>query len=285
MPVGMRSEWPPWLLAVLLLVSACDSAVDPLATEWDLPERSDSAPGASALVADLTGMDLESREERVISEVLSGNVPSWLRSLQTVAFEVPDGGDWVTLKIGVLPDYLAVGSDDDYLWMPLTPQAAQRIADSSNMALPTPLIVDAVWQAASVRVSPRPIPPSPAMTTIPVFATHGDMLKAQWDSLGIVPGQWVAGHKKDVVVTARLNEIHGKVAIYGWHRVDGSPIQPVYTGHTDRWVDYSHGIRLVTRSIRADGKEVDLFDLLTDERKARWLSKDGALENPAYPNP
>jgi len=44
------------------------------------------------------------------------------------------------------------------------------------------------------------------------------------------------------------------VAIYGWHKLDGKPIQPLYTGHVDWYVDYSHGIRLVSRTIYIDNK-------------------------------
>jgi UDP-galactopyranose mutase len=67
------------------------------------------------------------------------------------------------------------------------------------------------------------------------------------------------------------------VAIYGWHKPDGNPIQPLYTGHVNWYVDYSHGIRLVYRIIIVDGKKLDYMDvlkdpvlkyLLTDEAKA-----------------
>ncbi len=76
---------------------------------------------------------------------------------------LPDGEHRVTVR--VTPDYVAVGSDTDYFLVPLTPRTAQRIADLVHASLPTPPIVDAVWAAASVRLGPDSIPPSPAMTT------------------------------------------------------------------------------------------------------------------------
>lgn len=29
-----------------------------------------------------------------------------------------------------------------------------------------------------------------------------------------------------------------RVTIYGWHKLDGKPIQPLFTGHVDWYVDY-----------------------------------------------
>ncbi len=40
-------------------------------------------------------------------------------------------------------------------------------------------------------------------------------------------GKLIAGHKKDVVITNRLLTMPKRVAIYGWHRPNGSPIQPL----------------------------------------------------------
>ena len=95
-------------------------------------------------------------------------------------------------------------------------------------------------------------------------------------------GALVAGHKKDVVLTALLGSRPGKVAIYGWHRLDGKPIQPLYTGHTDRWVDYSHGIRLVSRAVLIDGEERDMAEVLRDTALAGILSDEGVIMQARY---
>jgi len=55
-----------------------------------------------------------------------------------------------------------------------------------------------------------------------------------------------------------------RVAIYGWHKMDGIPIQPLYTGHINWYVDYSHGIRLVYRTIYVNKKPMDYIDVLKD---------------------
>ena len=119
-------------------------------------------------------------------------------------------------------------------------------------------------------------------TTVPVFSEHHALIEALWPG-GLAHGTPVAGIKKDVVLTPRLGDEPGRVAIYGWHWQDGSPIQPVYTGHTDRWVDYSHGIRLVPRRVLVDGVEHDLVDLLEDPELRQLGSDEGPMRFARYP--
>lgn len=285
MPVGTLFDRGIWMVLLLVLAApACDSAVEPLTGGWELPQRPANASSGSDLFYDWRGLSLETRDEQIVREILSGNVPSWLREIRTLSLERVVDGEWVPLEIGVLPDYLAVGSDKDYVLVPMSPQAAQQIADATGMMLPTTMLVDEIWVQSEWRLAPLPIPPSAAMTTVPVFAQHDAMLRLQRDSLGVPQSAWKAGHKKDVVLTGRLNDLSGRVAIYGWHRKSGQPIQPLYTGHTDRWVDYSHGIRLVTRSIRIDGKEADLKTLLEDPSRSRWFLGDGPMRDASYPS-
>jgi len=272
------------LLFILLVVwlAGCDTAVQPLGDEWELPPRDQAAKTGSQLVQQWEGLSLEERDSSIVQEVLSGNVPNWIRALRVVEVDRLEDGTWVDVQLGVLPDYLAVGSSEDFITIPMSPQAAQQIADATDMMLPTPVLVDAIWTQSDVRLDPRPIPPSDAMTSVPVFVEHHHMLQMQRDSVAVPPGAWVAGHKKDVVLSGALNGTTSRVAIYGWHRGDGTPIQQVYVGHTDRWVDYSHGIRLVTRSIRVDGSPVDLAEVLRDEKRSLWFLDDGPLEVAAY---
>jgi hypothetical protein len=51
----------------------------------------------------------------------------------------------------------------------------------------------------------------------------------------------LAGAYKDVV------EINGQVGLYGWHDLQGHPIQGFFAGHSRGWRDYSQGLRLVRR--------------------------------------
>ena len=55
-----------------------------------------------------------------------------------------------------------------------------------------------------------------------------------------------------------------KVVIYGWHKPDGNPIQPVYSGHIYWYVYYSHGIRFINNQVLVEGKAVLFTDVLQD---------------------
>jgi len=144
-------------------------------------------------------------------------------------------------------------------------------------------MVDAVWATADVRLEPLPIPPSPEMTTVPVFEAHGRMVATQWRDVSAPRGSLVSGHKKDVVITTALASLPSRVAIYGWHRLTGEPIQPLYTGHSEHWVDYSHGIRLVLREMTIDGTRRDLSEVLGDPGLAPLLSDEGPVAEARYP--
>lgn len=244
-----------------------------------LPSRPPEAIGGAAFASTVRELEPEERERRIVEEVLRGNVPEWNRRLVPVEFARMLDGAERSVTVWVTPDYLAVGSSSDWFLTPLTPDAALRIAERAGTLLPTPPVVDAVWRAASVKLEPAPIPPSDAMTTVPVFEDHMRSVGAQRAAAGAPPGTLVAGHKKDVVLTARLDTLEGRVAIYGWHRPDGSPIQPLYTGHLDTWADYSHGIRLMHGTALVDGEPRTVVEILTDPTSAPLLSDDGPIRS------
>jgi hypothetical protein len=94
------------------------------------------------------------------------------------------------------------------------------------------------------------------------------------------------------VLSARLWRQPGRVAIYGWHRGVGAPIQPLSTVHGARYADYSHGVRLVSNMVFVNGQRRSIFDVLADSRLAALLSDEGPLlqarelfEEPATPAP
>lgn len=247
-----------------------------------LPNRPANAPGGRAVAADVRSLDLREREERLLAEILAGNVPSWLRTLRPVEVTRSRNGDTTTVRLAVAPDYLAVGSDLDWFLVPLTPRSAQIVADATGTSLPTVPVVDAIWARADVRLGPDSLPPGPGMTTVPWFEEHDRRVRERRIRSGAALGSLVSGHKKDVVLTPRLSERPGHVAIYGWHRPNGVPIQPLYTGHTDDWADYSHGVRLVSRTVWVDGVEYDLIELLEDPGRSWLLEDDGPIRPARY---
>lgn len=224
-------------------------------------------------------MSRDEREAAIRQELLAGNVPSFLRKLRSVRFEA-SGADSVMHSVSyeVMPDYLAVGSDEDFVRMPMTPYTAQAFCDAFGFVLPTRKMVNDIWAAASIHLEPRPLTEdreSPA-----TFLQHHEIIESQL--AGMRHGELVAGIKKDVVITNKLQEKPQRVAIYGWHYTSGQPIQPLYTGHVDWYVDYSHGIRPVRRAIRVDGVNRSVAEILKNATLAVLLSDEGTIPVTRY---
>ncbi len=249
------------------------------AQELRLPPRPAEAPAGRTFAASVAAQERSAREERIVAEVLRGNVPGWLRRLVPVSLTNTVDGQARVVTVFVAPDYLAVGGDTDYFLAPLTPGAARRIAEAAGCTLPTRRLVDAIHAAAPLRLAPQPISPSREMVTVPVFARHNELVWEQRQAaLTAHPlGALVAGDKKDVVQTPQLAAKPGKVAIYGWHRTNGVAIQPLYLGHADSWADYSHGIRLVHQTAKLDGVDRAVADILADPKLCVLLSDEGPL--------
>ena len=96
----------------------------------------------------------------------------------------------------------------------------------------------------------------------------------------------MAGIKKDLILSSRLAVQPTKVVIYGWHKPDGKPIQPVYSGHVDWYVDYSHGIRFINNQVMIDGTPVLFTDILKDPVLYRLFSdEDSPMQQPFYKKP
>lgn len=252
---------------------AIAAGVSATAAELALPSRAKDAVTGAEFAVRVSQLDRDGREASVIAEMRKGNVPAWWRKFVEVKL-----GE---ATIAVAPDYLCIGSDEDYWLAPLTPGAAQVIADELGCVLPTRKMVDAIWRAAPLKLVPAPIAPSADMVKAPIFTQHnatvrGERMKAE--VLREFPwGTLVAGHKKDVVVSARLATSPGKVAIYGWHKSDGAPIQPLYLGHAATWADYSHGVRLVRREMTVAGKATTVAAVLADAAQSGLLSDEGVV--------
>jgi hypothetical protein len=136
--------------------------------------------------------------------------------------------------------------------------AAQKIADTLHCFLPTRKMVDDIY--AHARVKPEPLPMYALRDSTPTMWQHHLMIEGQRQGRkGLI-----AGIKKDVVISGKISRDArpNRVAIYGWHKPDGQPIQPLYTGHVNWYVDYSHGIRLVHEIIFVEGKAMHYTEVL-----------------------
>lgn len=185
---------------------------------------------------------------------------------------------WITLLIDDLliecsSDYVAIVLDDgSSMRMPMAGYTAQKVADKFEAILPTPLLVDYIW-AHSIKLEPIPMDTN-GMLTAATFFEHNKRINEQLAAMNEKPDlALVSGCKKDVVLTNRLTERPPKVAIYGWHRKNGVPIQSLSLFHPIDYADYSHGVRLVRRKALLNQQIVDLSALLQGDRHS-LISKE-----------
>ena len=257
-----------WVVAT---AAATPAEVCPGVLARAIPERPPNASDASEFVQQTIDLSASAREAAMAEELIAGNLPEFLRRLRPVTMSDAQ------VTICVMPDYLALGSDDDFLRLPMGLPTALEVADRFGFVLPTARMVDAIYEQAEVHLRPQPLPPGDAMRSIGYFWQHQGRIQAQRLALHASLGALMAGQKKDLVLTNRLLAKPGRVAIYGWHEGAGRPIQPLSTVHGARYADYSHGVRLVSAVAYVDGAARSLLDLLEDPRLAGRVSDEGPI--------
>ena len=228
------------------------------------------------------------RENWIYAQVISGNVPNFLRTLKPVS--VSYSGHAATYY--VTPDFLAIGSDADYFLEPMTPLLAQRLGDRLGYTLPTRKMSNQIWTNAAFKMNPVSIPPSAEMITVPIFAQHNEIVRTQRVAFtNTYPlGALVAGNKKDVVISTLIYsnlqaQAPSPVVIFGWHYQTGSPIQPLYNGHEESYADYSHGARFVQLNLTVDGVTNTVTNVLTIPTLAGLLSDETVAPSFTIPLP
>lgn len=274
-----------FVCAWFLIVSSLTASAQRL----HLKERSAKAVTGLAFAKSISDslLSLNVRENLILKEVRAGNIPDFYRNLVLVTDKTIIRGRQHDISYYVLPDFLAIGSNDDYFYCPMRPALAQRVADHLGCSLPTRKMSDRIYEQANLKMIPEPIPPTKAMVTVPLFIKHSLLVTEQRNrSLPEHPlGSLVAGNKKDIVISNKIVTPDGKshVVIYGWHKTGGKPIQPLYNGHDGDWADYSHGVRLIQDKIWIDGKRTSIREVLRSTDLHVLLSDEGVITNAYYP--
>lgn len=263
------------------IFSFAQSAIRPL----QIPERTSNAESGSEFMQRLIPLSLEEREEEIYLALAEGNMPDFLRNPIQLKENFQDSlGILHELIYEVLPDYLAVGSDEDYYRIPMNPHTAQRLADLFGASLITSKISDQIYENASIKLDPffyKPV--GRENESVEKFILHHEQIEKQKAEANGKNGELISGIKKDVILSYHLEELLEKVVIYGWHKLDGKPIQPVYKGHVNWYVDYSHGIRLMNQQVMLDGKLTTVSRILSDPILFRLLSDEAIpMNQPRY---
>jgi hypothetical protein len=257
-----------------------------------IPPRAQDAISGSEFFRRLGDKEGRAREEAAKEQLLAGNIPDFLRHFVEVKLSASGhkGSVWVS------PDVLAIGSDEDFIRIPLTPRTAQEVQDYYSTTFVTTKLSDVIHAQAAVKLEPIPqsawyhAPPDHNMETNAFYTMHQVMVEKA--RAGKRLGALTAGVKKDVCLSIKLNKApqqrqlgRDAVVIYGWHHLGGERIQGESDIHENTYVDYSHGIRLVSTDMVVDGRPMNLFDVLENKELAPLLLKPLDILDLSYPPP
>ena len=244
-----------------------------------IPARSLQDLTGSQFVRFVSNMTAPEREQAILAEISKGNLPEFLRKLVPVELRCESGAAKnLAATIFVTPDYLAIGSDSDFLRIPMNLHTAAAITAHFGFVLPTRKMVDAIYLQSRYHLTPQPLPAGSQMRSTQYYWNHNELIEDQVHAIGARLGELISGDKKDVVMTNRLATHLGRIAIYGWHRGAGEPIQPLSTVHGANYADYSHGIRLISEWALINGKLELVRNLLRDPSTAGIFSDEGPIE-------
>lgn len=241
-----------------------------------IPSRDPGSVTGSAFIQNNIKLKGESRETNILHEFLGGNIPEFLRNFLPI--NITDGINSITYL--AMPDVLSIGSDEDYVRMPMNPHTAQSIADQYDCTLPTKKMVRDIWKASSIKLAPLPWGPpyDNSMEDTDRIGIHNTRIQNQL--IGQDFKSLISGHKKDVVLTNKLypNNYKKRVAIYGWIQLNGQAIQGLNPdSHADTYADYSHGIRLIANDVIVNGNPMRINNVFTDAQLASLVSDENSL--------
>ena len=241
-----------------------------------IPDRNSVSITGSMFIKNNINLIGSARETNILNEFKNGNMPDFLRSFSKIT--VSDKTN--TISYLVMPDYLCIGSDADYVRMPMNPHTAQSIADKFDCTLPTRKMVNDIWKQSVNKLEPKPWgPPYDAdMEKTHRIGTHNNTIQNQLSGLDAT--KLTSGQKKDVVLSIKLkpNNPNKRVAIYGWIQLNGQAIQGLNpVSHGDMYADYSHGIRLCSNDVIVNGTVMRMEDVFLDAKLSSLLSDEGRL--------
>jgi hypothetical protein len=204
------------------------------------------------------------REQEIARLLDMEALPAFLDNMKPIT--VTSGGR--TLVYYVMPDFLCLGQDTDFFHIPMTPPAAKSWMQKNNFSLPTKTMANQIFKQCEVKVRPftfGSLSKEVQNLRMENTAVYVDQSKKIQAVIGSNLGKLIAGHKKDVVLSNGILAHPHNVAIYGWFDSRGKAIQGLnYESHVVGYVDYSHGLRMVSNVCYLDGVETSLQKIWSD---------------------
>ncbi|MFA5834847.1 MAG: T9SS type A sorting domain-containing protein [Bacteroidota bacterium] len=252
-----------------------------------IPPRPSGSVTGSQFMTSVAAMSFTDRENAIYAEIAKGNIPDFMRTLKKLqsAFQDNDGISH-TVIYEVMPDYLCIGSNEDFCRVPMGPVTAQKLANLFGATMPTTKLVDDIYTKAPLKVAPVTYAPvGNENEKVTKFIEHNTAIENQRTSSGQPLGTLMGGTKKDMVISNKIVDPTrpGYVVIYGWHQLNGTAIQPLTNIHSGSYVDYSHGVRLMNVELLVDSVTMNVKQMLTNAKWYKVLSNEiGAMTQPSY---
>ena len=193
-----------------------------------------------------------------------------------------DAGDGITFFAAM--DYFAIGTPEDYVYVPLDPPTAERLCRKKGWTFPTKKMVELIFEQADCKIfaidgqaGPWGPPYGADMMTVARFAEHSERIQDQIAENEAALAGILAGHKKDLVLSNALEGHDGRLAYFGWFRTDGTTIQGPYVGvtqHSATYYDYSHGFRPISKIAKVGGIDTPIDEIRQHETRFANLCGD-----------
>jgi hypothetical protein len=269
------------------------------------PKKKDRVTGTQFLQR-IQGMTQAQIDEEVFKEATRGNIPDFMRPenfYEIAVFGRVNGKD-VEVRIQVALDYLAIGDNNDYVRVPVSPLLAQRLADRFGYVLPTSKIVDVIDDESRATKQDIKFVAAPEIAMLIIDPSTGRQVYEKWNTkgpYGPYEGKWMmsvefteaqnrlvneqisqrrlrgvrAGQNKDIIYHPET--VKRKSACIYHPREQGVN----YVSHEDTYADYSHGARFISGKVRVivhnrDGTTsettMDMAQLLRNKDIYRLLS-------------
>lgn len=253
------------------------------------PPRTGSATGGRQILAALTAKKIDQitggtagvklRDDAFFEEMKRGNVPDFCRHFVDVHVEDDQGNTGI---VRVIPDCVAIGTNEDYIRVNLSGYTSQRIADEWKCKLPTMKLVLAAYDQAAHKMVYHNLDPSLSNRSM---VKHEDVVQGVTSCGGHGgrcglsnphPGDLVCGHKKEVILSYLLAQPGERLAIYGFFDAKGVPAHAfIASRHQNGFTDYSQGTRLVHPRMLVNGQTMAYEDVLKSSKYHRLLIHTG----------
>lgn len=150
-----------------------------------IPERRAGGKGGKELFREWglerdANVKQEELTRKIIAEIRKGNVPDMCRTMRTTTLRGEDGTE---ISFATANDYLAVGTNNDYMTIPVSGYMARRLSDEFGWELPTSTMAIASENSATHKIVVGGEKDISEMAELKVCQRHNERIQSVKDSI------------------------------------------------------------------------------------------------------